>query len=86
MKEARDEIARRIKSGDSRTVGEMLRDHVQENNRVANLQGDALRGYHKVLETDGEAAAAEFLEKMNEALEQFGVAPIKANSTRKERR
>lgn len=83
--EAREELANQIKSGDKRSVGEMLRDHVLENNRQANLKGEALVGYQKVLETDGEAAAAEYLEKVNEALGRFGVAPLKAPS-RGERR
>lgn len=83
--EAREELANQIKAGDKRSIGEMLRDHVLENNRQANLKGEALVGYQKTLEKDGEAAAAEYLEKVNEALERFGVAPLKAPS-RGERR
>lgn len=86
VKETREEIARRIKAGDTRSVGEMLREHVQENNRIADMQGNAILGYQKILRTDGEEAAAEYLEKVNEALERFGVAPIKATSNKGERK
>lgn len=81
VKEARAEIARMIKEGDPRSVGEILRDHVEENNRQADLTADALKGYNQVLSEDGEEAAAEYLEKVNKALEGYGVAPIKARGT-----
>ena len=79
VKEARSEIARLIKEGDTRSVGEILRDHLDENNRQAELRGDALKGYYKTLGESGEEAAAEYLNKVNKALEKFGVSPIKTN-------
>ena len=78
--ETRREIARLIKAGDTRSVGEILRDHVAENNRKAELQGEALKGYYSALKEGGDAAAAEYLEKVNKALESYGVEPIKSQS------
>lgn len=86
VKETREEIARMIKAGDKRSVGEILRDHVDQNNRTSELKGEALKGYYKTLKEDGPDAAGEYLEKVNKALEGFGVTPIKSNSQRTERK
>ena len=75
--ETRKEIESLIKSGDKRSVGEILRDHVYENNRSAELQGEAIKAYDKILKEEGSEAATEYLEKVNESLERFGVSPIK---------
>jgi hypothetical protein len=77
VQETRKEIAALIKAGDKRSVGEILLEHIQENNRAANLQGEAWKGYNNILKNDGEEAAAEYLNKVNEHLEKYGVAPIK---------
>lgn len=86
VKEVREEILASIKAGDTRSVGEILRDHVQENNRQADLKGEALMGYYKIQREEGDAAAEVYLEKVNKALKGFGVTPIKSKSTGKSSR
>jgi len=76
VSEARKEIAEIKNAGDTRTVGELLQEHVNMNNHAANLRGETLRQVSRVRREDGDAAAKEYLAKMNEALERFGVAPV----------
>ena len=88
VKQARSDIAQMIREGDTRSVGEILRDYVDENNRQVDLQADALKGYYKARDEGGEEAAAEYLERINKALAGFGVAPIKSkqSETRRNRK
>lgn len=83
VQETRKEIAALIKAGDTRSVGEILLDHVHENNRTAELHGEAWQGYHKILKEDGEEAANEYLTKVNDHLERYGVAPLKHGEKRR---
>ena len=76
VSEARKEIAEIKNAGDTRTVGELLQEHINMNNHAANLRGETLRQVSRVRREDGDAAAKEYLAKMNEALERFGVAPV----------
>ena len=76
VKETREEIAAAIKAGDTRSVGEILNDHISLNNRQAELQAEALRAVDAVRDKDGEEAAAEFLKAVNGHLKSYGAAPI----------
>lgn len=76
VKETRAEIARLIKEGDGRSVGEILQDHINLNNHMADMQGDAIRQYDKVKKESGVEVAKEFLVKINENLASYGIDPI----------
>ena len=76
VKETKKEIARMIKEGDTRSVGEILQDHINLNNRNANLQAEAFQAVSKVREEMGDEAAESYLEKVNENLKSYGVNPI----------
>ena len=76
VKETKKEIARMIKEGDTRSVGEILQDHINLNNRNADLQAEAFQAVAKVREEMGDEAAESYLEKVNENLKSYGVDPI----------
>lgn len=80
VKETRAEIARLIKEGDGRSVGEILQDHINLNNHIADMQGEAIRQYDKVKRESGGEAAKEFLVKINENLANYGIDPIRTDS------
>ena len=77
VKEVREEIARLLKEGDTRTVGQILRDHMTANNHNVEMQTEALAAAKKIRETDGEAAAEEYLKAVNEQLKSYGIHPIR---------
>ena len=85
VKATREEIAQIIKSGDSRTVVEILQDHVADNNQKVVLKAEAIEQLHEVIKTEGQDFAAEYLEKVNKRLETYGVSPIKMPSGQKRR-
>jgi hypothetical protein len=82
VQETREEIVRLKAEGDTRTVGQMLGDHIKASNRNANMQADALAAVKRVRETDGEEAAAEYLKAVNLHLKSFGVRPIRLGEAR----
>ena len=82
VQETREEIVRLKAEGDTRTVGQMLGDHIKASNRNANMQADALAAVKRVRETDGEAAAEEYLKAVNLHLKSFGVRPIRLGEPR----
>ena len=77
VKQTRAQIAEWIKAGDTRSVGEILQDHINLNNRNADMQADAIRQYNKVLAEEGKEFAADYLTKVNESLAAYGVEPVK---------
>ena len=85
VKATREEIAQIIKSGDGRTVVEILQDHVADNNHKVALKGEAIEQLHEVIRTEGEDFAAEYLEKVNKRLETYGISPIKMPSGQRRR-
>ena len=76
VKSARSEIAQLIKNGDDRTVGQILADHISLNNHQANMQAEAIKQVNLVRREEGDAAADEYLGKVNETLKTYGIAPI----------
>ena len=82
VKETRDEIVRLKAEGDTRTVGQMLSDHILVNNRNASMQADALAEVKRVRETEGEEFAKKYLEAVNAHLKSYGVRPIRLGEAR----
>ena len=87
VKGAKDEIIRMIKAGDTRSVGEILRDYIDSNNHAVDMQAEALRTVEKIRQESGDEQADAYLDKVNEKLSSFGIEPIKRqtrNGSRKE--
>ena len=76
VKSARSEIAQMIKNGDDRTVGQILADHISLNNHQADMQAEAIKQVNQVRREEGDAAADEYLVKVNENLKAYGIAPV----------
>lgn len=76
VQSVRNEIAELRKNGDTRSVGQILADHIALNNHRADLQGQALAQVEQVRRESGDEAAAEYLEKVNAILKTYGVEPI----------
>lgn len=80
--ETKKEILRMIKAGDTRSVGEILQEHINLNNHAADMQAEAIKAAHKVREEMGEEAARTYLEKVNENLKLYGVDPVSIGTGR----
>ena len=76
--EAREEIKQALKSSPGRRVGEILQEHIELTNHQADMTADALKILEKVRQRDGDEAAEEYAERINERLKSFGMPPIKA--------
>lgn len=76
VKETRAEIEQLIKDGDTRSVGEILSEHISLNNLAAAMQADALRMVEKVRAEGGDEMAEEYLQAVNENLKKYGVGAI----------
>jgi len=77
VKETRSEIARMIKDGDARSIGEILQDHIELNNHAARMHAEALQQIEKVRKAEGEEFAAEYRKKVNESFKECGIQPLK---------
>lgn len=76
VKEARAEIAKMIKAGDTRSIGEILQEHIDLNNRRTEMWAEVVKQLEKVRKDEGEDFAREYLDKANESLISYGVPPI----------
>jgi len=76
VKETRSEIARMIKDGDTRSVGEILQEHIELNNHMAKMHAEALQQIEKVRKAEGEEFAAEYRTKVNESFKEYGIQPL----------
>ena len=74
--ETRQEIAKMIKNGDTRSVGEILSEHIEINNRTAEMHRDALLQLEVIRRDEGDDFAREYLEKVNEKLNSYGMQEI----------
>lgn len=74
--ETRQEIAKMIKNGDTRSVGEILSGHIEINNRTAEMHRDALLQLEVIRRDEGDDFAREYLEKVNEKLNSYGMQEI----------
>ena len=82
VQNVRQEIAELRRAGDNRPIGAILQDHIDTTNHQAAMRGDALATLEKVRQEMGEAAAGEYLEKVNEQLKKYGVQPVKVGRGR----
>ena len=82
VQNARKDIQQMIRDGDTRSVGEILQDYINDNNHTAEVQGDALKAIEDVRREMGEEAAEEYLMKVNENLKSYGISPIEFGPAR----
>lgn len=76
VKETRAQIIDMIKAGDNRSIGEMLQEHIDINNRNAELRTEAVKQIELVRQKEGEDFAKDYLGRVNESLKAYGVPPL----------
>lgn len=81
---AREEIKRRMDNGES--FADIISGHQELSNENNKIRDDALRELRSIVDSGDKAGAREYLNKMNAALQQMGIAPMKMPLTTQQQR
>ena len=81
---AREEIKRRMDNGES--FAEIIAGHRELSNENNKIRDDALRELRGIVDSGDEVGARDYLNKMNIALQQMGIAPMKMPLSTKQHR